>query len=159
LRVFTGDITKTKIKVANKISAELTRPPDMLQIILRGDKMRTVASTTRTTWVLDVKPLKPGEATVILQVISYIKLGKEEKPFEIRVMQEQWTVQARGLEWLKYQISEIEPVQSFMWTIAAGFVAVLGYFGFQGFRRKLDDNNDPTFRRKPDDDNDLTTWV
>jgi hypothetical protein len=133
---FDGEVTATTVRVASDVSAELTASPDMLEITLRGgEKMRSILSPAPITWVWDVKALKPGKAIVILQVFSRIKIGGEVKPVEIRVLQDSWSVEARGLEWLKYQIAEIEPVRASLFAIVSAIVAVLGYFGFRGWRR------------------------
>ena len=95
---FEGDVTVATVLVAKDISAQLTGPSDRLQITLRGEKMRTILSPVPVTWVWDVKPLKPGPAHVTLEVTSYIKTGKDTEPVPIRVLQDTWLVEARGIE-------------------------------------------------------------
>jgi hypothetical protein len=133
-----GEIKKTTVLVASDMSAELTGPPDRLQITLRGDKMRTILSPVPVTWIWDVKPLKPGKAEVTLEVTSYIKSGKDKEPVPIRVLQDTWLVDARGLEWAKYQIEQIEPIQAFIVALGSMVVAVLAWFGIKGWGRKPD---------------------
>jgi hypothetical protein len=95
--------------------------------------MRTILSPVPITWVWDVKPLKPGPARVTLEVTSYIKTGKDTEPVPIRVLQDTWLVEARGLEWVKYQIEQIEPIRAFIFTMVAAVVAVLAWFGIKGW--------------------------
>ena len=56
-----GEVTKATVLVANDISAQLSGPPDRLQITLRGDKMRTILSPAPVTWIWDVKPIEAWE--------------------------------------------------------------------------------------------------
>jgi hypothetical protein len=135
---FSGEVTVATMLVAQDISAELTGPPDRLQITRRGDKMRTILSPVPITWVWDVKPLKPGSAQVTLEVTSYIKTDKDTEPVPIRVLQDTWLVEARGLEWVKYQIEQIEPIRAFIFTMVAAVVAVMAWFGIKGWGRARD---------------------
>jgi hypothetical protein len=128
-----GEVTKTAVLVADDISAQLNGPPDRLKITLRGDKMRTISSPIPVMWIWDVEPLKPGKAQVTLEVTSYIKNGKDKQPVPIRVLQDTWEVDARGLEWAKYQIERVAPIQAFLFGIGGTVVAVLAWFGFKGF--------------------------
>jgi len=45
-----GQVIADTVLVANDVSAQLSGPPDRLQITLRGDKMRTIASPEPITW-------------------------------------------------------------------------------------------------------------
>jgi hypothetical protein len=63
-----------------------------MEIVLRGDKMRTITREAPVTWIWDVKPLKPGEAHVVLELFSHAKLGKDDDPVEVRVMQDTWNM-------------------------------------------------------------------
>jgi hypothetical protein len=132
---FEGQVINAMVLVARDVSAELTGPPDRLQITLRGDKMRTSWSPEPIMWIWDVKPLKPGPAHVTLEVTSYIKTGDDKEPVPIRVLQDTWIVNATGLEWAKYVVGEIEPIRAFVFAMAAGVVAVLAWFGIRGLRR------------------------
>ena len=127
-----GELAKTTALVAQDVSAQLTGPPDMLEITLRGDKMRTITSAAPIVWEWDVKPLKPGKAQVTIEVTSYITSGKDKEPVPIRVIQDTWEVDARGLEWVKYQIQQIEPIRAFVFTMGTGIAAVLAWFGIKG---------------------------
>ena len=73
----------------------------MMEITLRGDKMRTITREARVTWIWDVKPLKPGEAIVVLELFSHVKLGKDHDPVGVGVLQDTWKMEARGFEWVK----------------------------------------------------------
>jgi hypothetical protein len=133
---FPGTITSAKVKVAEDVSAELTGPKDMIEITLRGEPKRTITNASPVTWIWDVRPLKPGEAQITLEVFSYIKLDDEEHKQQIRVLQDTWVMKAEGLERIKYMISEIEPIQAFIFTLVSALVATLGYFGFKGLSSK-----------------------
>jgi hypothetical protein len=136
---FEGEVTSATIRAARDMSAQLTGPPDRLQIELRGDKMRSILSPTPITWIWDVNPLKPGKAPVILEVTSYIKTGKDTEPVPIRVLQDTWVVEVRGIEWVKYQIEQIEPIRAFLFAVAGGGTAVLAWFGLKGWGRRHTD--------------------
>jgi len=106
-----------------------------VQITLRGDKMRTISSPVPITWIWDVKPLKPGKAQVTLEVTSYIKTGKDKEPVPIRVLQDTWQVEAHGIEWVKYQIEQIEPIQAFIVAMGGAVAGVRAWFGIKGFKK------------------------
>lgn len=137
-RGFEGDVIPAQVPLANDVSADLSGPPEMVKITLRGDKMRTVASPEPIAWVWDVQPLRPGKVPVTLEVISYVKIGTNKEPVPIRVLQDTWVVDARGIEWVKYQIGQLEPIRAFLFAFAAAIVAVLAWFGIKGFSRKPD---------------------
>jgi hypothetical protein len=130
---FDGEIANATLRAAKEVSAQLTGSPDRLEITLRGDKMRTISDDVPVTWVWDVKPLKPGKTAVTLEVTSYIKIGKDKAPVPFRVLQDTWTVEARGIEWAKYQIERIAPVQAFVFGLGGTIVAVLAWFGIKGW--------------------------
>jgi len=130
---FEGEIAEATVLVARDLSADLTGPSDRLQITLRGDKMRTILSPAPITWIWDVKPLKPGPAQVTLEVTSYIKKGKDTEPVPVRVLQDTWFVEAQGMEWVKCQVEQIEPIKAFIFSIVAAVVAVLAWFGIRGW--------------------------
>jgi hypothetical protein len=136
---FEGALAAATVLVAKDVSAQLTGPPDRLQITLRGDKMRTILSPDPITWVWDVKPLKPGKAQVTLEVTSYIKSGQDTEPVPVRVLQDTWFVDARGLEWAKYQIEQIAPIQAFIFGMGGAVVAVLAWFGIKGWGKSKPD--------------------
>lgn len=136
---FEGEVRDATVRVARDVSAELTGPPDRLQITLRGDKMRTILSPDPITWIWDVKPLKPGKAQVTLEVTSYIKFEPTRiRPVPIRVLQDTWTVDASGIEWARYQIEQIEPIRTFIFTMVAAIVGVMAWFGFRGWGKRKD---------------------
>jgi hypothetical protein len=136
---FEGEVTTATVFVARDISAQLTGPSDRLQITLRGDKMRTILSPESITWIWDVKPLKPGNAQVTLEITSYVKTGDDTEPVPIRVLQDTWFVDARGMEWAKYQIEQIEPIKGFIFSMVAAVAAVLAWFGIKGWGRRRRD--------------------
>jgi hypothetical protein len=128
-------VNNATVSVANELSAQLTGPPDRLDIKLRGDeKMRTISSPVPITWVWDVKPLKPGKTDVTLEVISYIKRDSNKVPVPIKVFQETWQVYSSWWEWLKYWALESEAIR----TLLAAVAGILARLGIDGWRRKLD---------------------
>jgi len=136
-----GDVAKTTVMVANDVSAQLSGPPDRLDIKLRDEKnnMRTISSPVPITWIWDVKPLKPGEAQVTLEVTSYIKTGKDTEPVPIRVLQDTWVVEAHGIAWVRYQIAQIDPILAFVATLGTLGAGVLAWFGFKGWGKSKPD--------------------
>jgi hypothetical protein len=136
---FAGEVTIATVMVASDVSAKLTGPPDTLQITLRGEDKRTILSPVPITWIWDVKPLKPGKANVTLEVTSYIKKGNDTEPVPIRVLQDTWVVEAHGIEWMKYQIEQIEPIRAFIVAMVAGVAAVLAWFGIKGWGKSKPD--------------------
>ena len=77
--------------------------------------------------------MKPGPAQVTLEVTSYIKKGKDTEPVPVRVLQDTWFVEAQGMEWVKCQVEQIEPIKAFIFSIVAAVVAVLAWFGIRGW--------------------------
>jgi hypothetical protein len=66
--------------------------------------------------------------------------GREGR-VQVRVLQDTWTVHASPFEWAKYQVGEIEPIRAFLFAIVAGIVAILAYFGFQGWAKRSADES------------------
>jgi hypothetical protein len=136
---FQGELRTAQLRVSQSVSAQLTGPPDMLRITPRDDKMKSLKFLDSAYWVWDVKPLRPGKATITLEVISYVQDGKDRDPYPIRVLQDTWEIEAYGLEWLKYEIVQIEPIRGFVYSITAGIVGVLAWFGISGRKRRRSD--------------------
>lgn len=103
-----GNTVSTRLQVTDRVSATLAGPKDLLEIALRRDPFRTLVPDRPATWIWDVRPLRPGEAYVTLDVFSYLKFGDKEDRVQIRALQDTWKIEARGFEWVKYQVSEIE---------------------------------------------------
>jgi hypothetical protein len=131
-----GDVTFTTMAVADTVSAKLTGTPDQLEITLRNGEMKNITGISPVTWFWDVKPLKPGKTTVTLEVTSYIETGRIKTTVPIRVLQDTWIVEARGFEWVKYQIEQIAPVQAFVFGLGGPVAAVLAWLGIKGFGGK-----------------------
>jgi hypothetical protein len=132
-----GDLERATALVSRDVAAELSGPPDRLDVKLRGDeKMRTTLSPVPITWVWDVRPLKPGEAHVTLEVFSYVGPGKDKEPVVIRVFEDTWYVNAQGYEWVKYWAAELDPIQKFLAGIGAAVVGGLAWFGIKGLGKK-----------------------
>jgi hypothetical protein len=51
-------------------------------------------------------------------------------------MQEDWLVDARGVNKVDYELSRIEPLRAALWTLVSGIGAVGSYFGLQRFFQK-----------------------
>jgi hypothetical protein len=134
LKGFPGEVRTTTVRMANRASAYLTGPKDMVEITPRGDPLRTVTTDAPVSWIWDVRPLKPGRAQVVLEVFSQVKGGADEPRAQIRVLQDTWTIEAKGLEWVKYQIADIEPIRAFLFTLISAVVATLAYFGIKGWK-------------------------
>jgi hypothetical protein len=76
----------------------------------------------------------------MLEVTSYISNGlKDSDAVPIRVLQDTWIVEAHGLEWARYWIDQIEPVQKYIFGIVAAVVATLAWFGFKGREKSASD--------------------
>jgi hypothetical protein len=137
LKGFPGEIRTAVVRVATRASASLTRPKDRVEITLRGDPApRAVTKDAPVTWVWDVRPLKPGDVQVTLEVFTHVKFGQDEGRVQMRVLQDTWTVHASAFEWTKYYVSEIEPIQTFAFAIVSAIVGALAYFGFKGWKAK-----------------------
>jgi hypothetical protein len=132
LKGFPGEVRTTTVRMANRASAYLTGQKDMVEITPRGDPLRTVTTDAPVSWIWDARPLKPGRAQVVLEVFSQVKGGADEPRAQVRVLQDTWTIEAKGLEWVKYQIADIEPIRAFLFTLISAVVATLAYFGIKG---------------------------
>jgi len=136
---FEGELKTAHLRVSESVSAQLTGPTDMLQITARDEKVKSLKFVGTVYWIWDVKPLKPGTATVTLEVISYIKDGKDRDPYPFRVLQDTWDIEGLGIEWVKYQIAQIEPIRAFVYSATAGIAAVLAWFGVTGRKQRRPD--------------------
>jgi hypothetical protein len=136
---FQGELRKAQLRVSQSVSAQLAGPPDMLKITSRGEKLQSLKFIDTVYWIWDVKPLRPGKATITLEVISYIQEGKDRDPYPIRVLQDTWEINAVGLEWVKYEIAQIEPIRGFVYTVTAGVIGVLAWFGITGWKQRRPD--------------------
>jgi hypothetical protein len=56
----------------------------------------------------------------------------------VRVLQDTWYAEALGIEWAKYQIVQIEPIQAFIFTMITAMVGAPAWFGFKGWGKKPD---------------------
>jgi hypothetical protein len=134
LKGFSGEIRTAVVRVGTQASAYLTGPEDRVKITPRGDALRTVTKDAPVTWIWDVRPLKPGDVQVVLEVFTHVKIDGDQGRVSMRVLQDTWTVHASLFEWVKYYVAEIEPVRAFLFAIAAGIVGTLGYFVFKGWK-------------------------
>ncbi|HJY80179.1 MAG TPA: tetratricopeptide repeat protein [Candidatus Binatia bacterium] len=134
LKGFPGEVKATTVRMASTASAYLTGPKDMIEITLRGDPVRTVTADAPVSWIWDVRPLKPGQVQVVLELFSHVKIGADEGRAQFRVLQDTWNVEAKGLEWVKYQVAEIEPIRAFLFALITGLVGTLAFFGIKGWR-------------------------
>jgi hypothetical protein len=138
-----GEVREIRVRVANRVSAHLTGPKDMIEITPRIiDPFRYVTADAPISWIWDVRPLKTGQAQVVLDVFSHVKIGQEEGQAQFQVFRDTWKMEAEGLEWVKYQVAELEPIRAFLYTLMSGIVATLAYFGIKGWRtgRQFQDN-------------------
>jgi hypothetical protein len=126
LKGFPGEVRETTVRMATGASAYLTGPKDMVEITLRGDPFRTVTAVAPISWIWDVRPLKPGQVQVVLELFSHVRIGADQGSAQIRVLQDTWNLEARGLEWVKYQIAEIEPISAFLFVLIPGAMALSG---------------------------------
>jgi len=141
LKGFPGEIREAVVRVGPLASAYLTGPEDRVKITLRGDPLRSVTKDAPVTWVWDVRPLKPGDIQVMLEVFTQVKPGKDGGRVQMRVLQDTWTVHATPFEWTKYYVAEIEPIRAFLFAIVAGIVALLAYLGFKGWAKPSADES------------------
>ncbi|MCA1435598.1 hypothetical protein I6F33_21785 [Bradyrhizobium sp. BRP20] len=136
---FEGELKTVQLRVSQGVSAQLTGPPDMLRITARDEKMKSLRFNETVYWIWDVEPLKPGKATITLEVVSYIQDGKDRAPYPIRVLQDTWDIEGLGIEWVRYQIAQIEPIRAFVYSTTAGLAAVLAWLGITGRKRRRPD--------------------
>jgi hypothetical protein len=99
-----GEVREIRVRVANRVSAHLTGPKDMIEITPRIiDPFRYVTADAPISWIWDVRPLKTGQAQVVLDVFSHVKIGQEEGQAQFQVFRDTWKMEAEGLEWVKYR--------------------------------------------------------
>jgi Caspase domain len=136
LRGLRGEIRTATVRMAinTNASAYLTGPKDMVEIALRGDPLRTVTEDAPVSWIWDVRPLKPGQVQVVLEVFSHVKIGDSEGRAQIRVFQDTWNMEAKGLEWVKYQVAEIQPMWAFLCAVISAVAGTFAFFGIKGWK-------------------------
>jgi hypothetical protein len=120
LKGFPGEIRTAVVRVGTQASAYLTGPEDRVKITPRGDALRTVTKDAPVTWIWDVRPLKPGDVQVVLEVFTHVKIDGDQGRVSMRVLQDTWTVHASLFEWVKYYVAEIEPVRTFFFRDSSG---------------------------------------
>ncbi|MGJ5206132.1 hypothetical protein [Bradyrhizobium sp. HKCCYLR20261] len=132
-----GEIRTAKLLISRDLEAKLAGPPDTFEITPRGTTTRSILDIAdRVSWEWDVKPLKPGKGVITLEVTSYVQNGQDRRAYPIRVLQDTWEVQAHGLEWWKYEISQLEPIRGFIYSVVAGGSGVLAWFGISGRKKR-----------------------
>jgi hypothetical protein len=134
LKGFPGEIRTALVRAGTRASASLTGEKDKIEITLRGDPLRAITTDAPVTWIWDVKPLKPGDVQVVLEVFTHVKIDGDEAQVQMRVLQDTWTVHATPFEWLKYYAAEVQPIWAFLGALVSAVVATLGYFGFKGWK-------------------------
>lgn len=130
-REMPGEPISVDIKAAQQMSARLTFPPDKLEATLRGPPKRLVTAQSPVSWIWDVKGLKPGPANVTLEIFAHLTTKDDDAGVAFRVYTDKWTVKTSPLEWIKYQIGEIEPVYKFTALALAGLGSFLAWFGLK----------------------------
>lgn len=126
-----GEPISVDIKAAQQMSARLTVPPDKLEATLRGPPKQLITAQSPVSWTWDVKGLKPGPANVALEIFAHLTAKDDDVGVAFRVYTDKWTVETSPLEWVKYQIGEIEPVYKFTALALAGFGGLLAWFGLK----------------------------
>jgi len=77
---------------------------------------------------------KPGQVQVVLEVFSHVKVGDSEGRAQVRVFQDTWNMEAKGLEWIKYQVAEIQPMWAFLCAVISAIAGTLAFFGIKGLK-------------------------
>jgi hypothetical protein len=134
LEGFPGGIKDVIVSIGNSASAYLTASKDMVDITLReGGQPRSVTTAAPVSWIWDVRPLRPGTALVVLEVFSHVNTGIEQgsASAQVRVLQDTWTIEAKGLEWLKWQIAQLEPIRAFLFALGSVIAGILAFFGIR----------------------------
>jgi hypothetical protein len=132
LKGLPGEIRSTVVRMGTNASAYLTGPKDLVDISLRGEPLRTVTADAPVSWIWDVRPLKPGQIQVVLEVFSHVRIGGDEGRAQFRVLQDTWNVEAKGFEWVKYQVAEIQPIWALLSAAVTGAAGLLAFFGIKG---------------------------
>jgi hypothetical protein len=131
-----GDQIYKPVKVGAFLTAKLSAPPDMLEITPVDARMEKVSADGELDFSWFVKPLQMGQIQVRMDLFSQ-DTGASDAPVEpVQVMQEDWLVDARGLNKVDFELSRIEPLRAALWTLVSGIGAVGSYFGLQRFFQK-----------------------
>lgn len=137
-----GEPVTREVKVGRFMTAKISAPSELLDIHIVDDSRREYVSGEPIVWRWFVVP--KGEGPIDITAELYLHANATDKASRsIRVLRESWTAQARGFNWVKYHVSQFEPVRSTLWTFGAGFAGVLGFFGWQGWKRAT-----PTRKRR-----------
>ena len=125
----TGTVARKTAKVGAFLTAKLTAPSSMLEIKQVDERIQAVPKIGRMIFAWYIKALRIGNIPIRLDLFSQEKLGNDQAVSPVEVLRENWTADARGLNWLTYRLTEIEPVRAALWTFLAGIGSFLTFVG------------------------------
>ncbi len=123
-----GDVLVKSIQARKFLSAKLTADPYLVSITPKDEFLRQASTDERIIWTWYLRPLRVGNISITLDVFSQDDATSGSPVSEARVLHETWTADARGWEWVKYQVAEIHPVYAALTAIAGGIAALIGIF-------------------------------
>jgi tetratricopeptide (TPR) repeat protein len=104
------------------------------EILQQLEKQSAGPATAATGDRPQPAPSTQSPSTQLAQSLAELKIGADEGRAQIRVLQDTWNIEAKGLEWVKYQVAEIEPIRAFLFALITGLVGTLAFFGIKGWR-------------------------
>jgi hypothetical protein len=131
-----GDQIYKPVKVGAFLTAKLSAPPDMLEITPVDARMEKVTADGDLDFSWFVKPLQVGQIQVRMDLFSQDTDASGAAVEPVQVMQDDWLVDARGLNKVDYELSRVEPLRAALWTLVSAIGAVGSYFGLQRFFQK-----------------------
>lgn len=134
-----GDVLVKSIQARKFLSAKLIADPYLVSITQKDELLRQASTDEQIIWTWYLRPLRIGNISITLDIFSQDTAASGSPVSEARVLHETWTADARGWEWVKYQVSEIQPVYAAAAAITAGIAGLIGFF----FKRRHDDGDKP----------------
>ncbi len=122
-----GTVEQQSVQVGAYLSAKLSAPASLLDIVPSDDKLRKITPQGETIFSWFVRPIDIGEIPIRLDLFSQDSPAKDSAVRPVQVFQENWTATAKGINWAKHVLSE------YKW----GFTAIGGVLGFFGVNTLL----------------------
>jgi hypothetical protein len=130
-----GQVEQRSVQVGAYLSAKLSAPASLLDIVPSDDKLRKVTPQGETKFAWFVRPVDIGAIPIRLDLFSQDSPAKDSAVRPVQVFQEDWTATAKGLNWAKYVLSQ------YKWGFTA-IGGVLTFFGVSTWLKRRDDDTD-----------------
>jgi hypothetical protein len=121
----TGAVTTTQAKVGRQVRAQLSGPPDAVEIKLVGTDTRDISGAANTTFEWYVTPKTTGTFKLTLRLLNKVYDGKDTIELEQPAVVKEFQVSVSATQRLQLLLSEIN---GWLALLGSSLVALLGLF-------------------------------